>query len=350
MNELDDRKTLHAARAQVEAEVARQTRIERRKAARRDCRTNQVSAALGALTDTYVTGALAAAFNKELTVLGGKHLAVEVVRSGTSKATTYTALALKNAVHGQAVVRSVFSEGEQRAVSLAWFFAEISISSSRSAIVFDDPVSSLDHEWRRRVATRLVEEAMQRQVVVFTHDAVFLHMLHMVADAAGAALQSLQVQRSGGVPGYCSPDVPWEKKNVKQRVGALKNEHVALITTRTTGTDVEYAEAVVGYLDRLRKTWERAVEECLFNGVIERFGDGIKTQSIAEVDVSTSDYAAIDAGMSACSAWVHDPAQGLLDPPPAPEELAKMVNDLVSWVMEIRNRRPKNSLPKLTAI
>ncbi|MCB9785415.1 MAG: AAA family ATPase [Deltaproteobacteria bacterium] len=350
MNELEDRKVLSGVRGRLEAEVERKARVERRKVARRDCRTNQVTTLLDALTATHVTEALASAFNKELLALGGKHLAVEVIKTGTSKATTYTALALKNAAHDKAVVRSVLSEGEQRAVSLAWFFAELTLSTSKSAIVFDDPVSSLDHDWRRSVAARLSEEAAQRQVVVFTHDAVFLHMLHADASAAGAVPYSLQVQRCGGAPGYCSADVPWEKKNVKQRVGALKDEHVALSKTKKTGTDNEYAENVVGYLDRLRKTWERAVEECLFNGVIERFGYGVKTQSIAEVDVLDTDYAAIDAGMSACSAWVHDPAQGLLAPPPTPDEVASMVNALVDWVTEIRNRRPKNSLPKLTRL
>ena len=43
----------------------------------------------------------------------------------------------------------------------------------RSAIVFDDPVLSLDHRWRKRVAKRLVEETKNRQVIVLTHDLVF---------------------------------------------------------------------------------------------------------------------------------------------------------------------------------
>lgn len=350
MNELDDRKVLSGARVQLEVEVARQARAELRRVALQDCRTNQVSVLLGTLTEAHVTGALATAFNQELAVLGGKHLAVEVIKTGTSKATTYTALAIKNAAHNQAVVRSVFSEGEQRTISLAWFFAELTLAPAKSAIVLDDPVSSLDHDSRRKVATRLVTEAVQRQVIVFTHDAVFLHMLHTVAEEAGASPCSLQVQRSGGAPGYCSPDVPWEKMKVKQRIAALTNEHSELKKTKKTGTDDEYGQAVVAYLDRLRKTWERAVEECLFNGVIERFGYGVKTQSIAEVDVLTTDYNAIDTGMSACSAWVHDPAQELSEPPPSPDEIAAMMNDLVGWVNTIRERRPKNSLPKLKTI
>jgi energy-coupling factor transporter ATP-binding protein EcfA2 len=350
MHALEDRKVLYGARALIEAEVARQVRVELRTSALRDCMTSQVSKLLGTLTGTHVTGALASAFNQELALLGGNHLAVEVVKIGTSKATTYTALALRNAVHDQAVVRSVFSEGEQRAISLAWFFAELAISAVKSAIVFDDPVSSLDHDWRRKVAKRLVKEAAQRQVVVFTHDAVFLHMLHTTADEAGLAPSSLQIQRAGGAPGYCSPDVPWEKMKVKERVGVLTNDLVALTKTKKTGTDEEYAKAVVAYLDRLRKTWERAIEECLFNGVIERFGYGVRTQSIEGVDVLPTDYAAIDVGMSACSAWVHDTAQRLGDPPPGPDDIATMVNSLVVWVNAVRDRRPKTSIPKLKPI
>jgi len=50
------------------------------------------------------------------------------------------------------------SEGEFRAVALAAFFAELSQSQNKSAIVVDDPVSSLDHLHRERAAQRLVVE------------------------------------------------------------------------------------------------------------------------------------------------------------------------------------------------
>jgi ABC-type lipoprotein export system ATPase subunit len=350
MHELDDRKALSGARPHLEADLARQRRANRRKVAIGSCQTASTSALLGSLTKIHVTDTLAAAFNDELAVLGGEHLAVEVVKSGTSKATAYTGLALKNALHGKAVLPSVFSEGEQRAVSLAWFFAELALPATRSAIVFDDPVTSLDHDWRRKVANRLAHEATRRQVIVFTHDAVFLHMLNEASVKACIAPVNLQVQRSSGQPGYCSVDVPWEKMSVKQRVATLKQQHVTMTMTKRIGTDEEYAQAVVAFLDRLRKTWERAIEECLFNGVIERFGYGVKTLSLSEVDVLKGDHAAIHAGMAACSAWVHDPAQGLSDPPPSPTEIKGMVNDLVAWVNILRERRGSRSLPKLTAL
>jgi hypothetical protein len=42
-----------------------------------------------------------------------------------------------------------------------------------TGIVFDDPVSSLDHMRREQIARRLAREAKVRQVNVFTHDLAF---------------------------------------------------------------------------------------------------------------------------------------------------------------------------------
>src|SRR5450756_1627295 len=65
-------------------------------------------------------------------------------------------------------VKEIVSEGEFRAIALAAFLAELAQSSDRSAIVVDDPVCSLDHMHRRRVAEKLVKEAAARQVIILT--------------------------------------------------------------------------------------------------------------------------------------------------------------------------------------
>jgi len=72
-------------------------------------------------------------------------------------------------------VEEVLSEGEHRCLATAAFLAELGQSGHTSAIVLDDPVSSLDHKHRDAVAARLVEEAKARQVIIFTHDLAFLY-------------------------------------------------------------------------------------------------------------------------------------------------------------------------------
>jgi wobble nucleotide-excising tRNase len=73
--------------------------------------------------------------------------------------------------------RDILSEGEQRAIAMGSFLAEVSIGGGTGGIVVDDPVSSLDHKRRERVAARLVQEAEKRQVIIFTHDLYFLAVL-----------------------------------------------------------------------------------------------------------------------------------------------------------------------------
>ena len=58
--------------------------------------------------------------------------------------------------------------------------------------VFDDPVSSLDHRHRDRVAERLAEEGKTRQVVVFTHDMAFLLLLDEACRPAKDRSETLQ--------------------------------------------------------------------------------------------------------------------------------------------------------------
>ena len=105
--------------------------------------------------------------------------------------------------------------------------------------------------------------------------------------------------------------------SVGKRIKALKNDYVSVKKTHQTGTDEAYAQAVTTFLDRLRKTWERAVEECLFNKVVERFNPGVSTLRLSVIDIHPTDHVAVEDGMSTCSAWVHDPAQPLANPPPS---------------------------------
>ena len=68
---------------------------------------------------------------------------------------------------------SVLSEGEQNVIAIADFMAEVRMSENSVPVVFDDPVSSLDHRRVKEVAGRIADLALDHQVVVFTHDIYF---------------------------------------------------------------------------------------------------------------------------------------------------------------------------------
>ena len=63
----------------------------------------------------------------------------------------------------------VLSEGEQRVLAIADFIAETRMSEYSVPVIFDDPVSSLDHRRIGDVAKRIADLASDHQVVVFTH-------------------------------------------------------------------------------------------------------------------------------------------------------------------------------------
>lgn len=67
----------------------------------------------------------------------------------------------------------------------------------KSAVVFDDPVSSLSHQWSTRVANRLVKESLNRQVVILTHDIVFYKLLlESVENTEGCTSNEICLERS----------------------------------------------------------------------------------------------------------------------------------------------------------
>jgi hypothetical protein len=81
---------------------------------------------------------------------------VEVVRSGGQFGSPR--YQVRFFANPEAKVHNALSEGEQTCVGLAAFLTELTTASHESALVFDDPVSSLDHRWRNKVAERPVAE------------------------------------------------------------------------------------------------------------------------------------------------------------------------------------------------
>ena len=88
------------------------------------------------------------------------------------------------------------------------FLAELTTADSRSTIVFDDPVSSLDHMHREAVANRLAKEGQHRQIVVFTHDIAFLFLLDKACHEKGTHIASRSINRGAEFAGFCCPNPP----------------------------------------------------------------------------------------------------------------------------------------------
>jgi energy-coupling factor transporter ATP-binding protein EcfA2 len=295
-----------------------------------------------AVTKAVVSERLKKSFKDELGNLGFRHVEVELKEAGGAEGVFYHKLVLTRAPGVE--LPKVVSEGEQRCLSIAAFFSELSTADDLSGIVFDDPVSSLDFEWRHGVARRLVQESKTRQVIVFTHDVVFLLALRQFANELGIEPLDQHVRRLPKGTGVCLDELPWVALAVKKRIGHLKNEWQKADKLHRDGHQDAYEKEAKDLYGLLREAWERGLEEVLLGGVVERYRPGVQTQQIAAIaDISPEDCKAVETAMSKCSTWLrgHDQAAAARAPVPGPTELKADIEALESWVKAINKRRGK---------
>jgi ABC-type Mn2+/Zn2+ transport system ATPase subunit len=239
-----------------------------------------VSRQMTKLADTYVTDALAEAMNDELTKLGRRRRVEPELIGRTAVGRTMMALKM---VDCDEPASQVLSEGEQRAMSLALFLAELRLQDHRSTVVFDDPSTSFDHHHRRRMAARLAELAKERPVVVFTHDAVFLAELGSTVTYTGQQVLFQTVGWGEGQgPGFVSAGLTWETMSTKDRLTQVRD---IVATLRGAGDYLDEAtkEKIKVAYTKLRGTIERAVREVFLNNTVQPFSDAVSIESFGIV-------------------------------------------------------------------
>jgi energy-coupling factor transporter ATP-binding protein EcfA2 len=335
LGELEARIKLSQVKEAVIAAVAKFEHQGKLKSCLSAVRTNAISNKASELAEKVVSQELADALNREFRNLGVSNLSVSLQsRADRGKALHKLKLQL-------AQVRNpseILSEGEQRAIAIGSFLAEVGLNDGKGGVVFDDPMSSLDHRRRERVAKRLANEALQRQVIIFTHDIYFLCLLTEEAKKIGATVATQSLTRRAAGFGIADPELPFEGKNASKRISALKAQHQAIAKLHKDGNEPEHHKQTVEAYFRLRMAWERAVEEVLLREVIIRFRKGVETQRLAGVSVDDGDYAQVHAGMSKCSNYAHDKAMVGGVAVPDPDELLADILALENWRILVHNR------------
>lgn len=297
--------------------------------------TRGITTKAAELTEKTVSRNLETALNQEFKALGAGQLKVVLqTRPEKGKALHKLKLNLPQARE----LGAILSEGEQRAIAIGSFLAEVGLSGSSGGIIFDDPVSSLDHLRREHVARRLVEEAKVRQVIVLTHEIFFVCLLMESAERAGVpCLTQTLTQRKEGF-GVSEQDLPFEGKKTKDRVGALRALQQDIAKHQRDGDEPERRRKTVEAYRALRLAWERATEEVLFRETVLRFRKSIETNRLAGVSVTDQDYAVIEAGMTKCSNYAHDGALLGQAAVPDPDELLTDIGALDDWRKEVVQR------------
>ncbi|HHH47911.1 MAG TPA: ATPase [Gammaproteobacteria bacterium] len=300
--------------------------------------THGISRKATELTEKAVTKELEQALNREFQDLQAGHLRV-VLTASTVKGSTRHKLRLDMPARFE--LSGVLSEGEQRAIAIASFLAEASITPGNGTLVFDDPVSSLDHARRELIARRLAAEATKRQVIVFTHDLYFLNLLLEEADARGLQPLTQMVVQGVDGPGLVIDDLPFQGKGTKARVGQLRQLHQRAEKLWREKNQADYDRLVREGYRMLRDAWERAVEEVLFNRTVERFRKGVETNRLRRVVIEPQDQEDVDRGMTKCSNFAHDNPLAAGVSVPAPDEFLADIEALEAFRKRVEGRRQK---------
>ncbi|RDY34403.1 ATPase, partial [Escherichia coli] len=326
------------AKQNILAEIKRRKMLALYSNLSSSCQSTSITALTSTIAKSGAIGNLQEAFRNELKKFGFQNLDVSTETRG-SRGKQMLKLHLTGKSNS---IMEVASEGEQKCVALASFLAELTVDDRKSAIIFDDPINSLDHKWRRKFADRIVEESLTRQVIVFTHDMPFLKMLEEASEEAKSKLNLISIAKYGDTAGFPFPEPPWDAKNTQSRIGFLKNSLPDLKKMEISG-DLKYEFQVKHTYNLMRETWERLVEEWLLRKVVERFARGVKTQSLKEImnDITSEDNDTISAAMSKCSTFMygHDNATGVAVDCPRYNEVEQDVANLDTYFKALKKRR-----------
>jgi ABC-type dipeptide/oligopeptide/nickel transport system ATPase subunit len=302
--------------------------------AQRQLSTRSISTHIGELSKLAITTRLKRSLAVEIAELDPIADRVELAASASKGK---PAVQFKLRSEGRERVAKVLSTGEQTALATAFFLAELRVSNERSTIILDDPVSSLDHQRREHVATRLAEEARQRQVVVLTHDLVFLYYLQEKAAELGVELHGQALRRAYHAVGVVEPDLPWNAKSPMGHLKALRHRLKSELKPLFKGNDPRYErEAELWTLD-LRKAYERLIEVYVLGGTVERQARHIKVRNLHQVRWSPELAREIDAAVKELSAGAH---QGPLGQQPSPLPLPKLEARLEKFAAICEQTKP----------
>ena len=213
---------------------------------------------------------------------------ISISKARTSKGTTYKKCGFNN-INDK--VPDVLSEGEQKIVAFANFLSECTIDNATNTIVLDDPVTSLDQEYRESIAKMIIELSRNRQIIIFTHDLYFVSYLfykHKELISTDCNIVSLETRDE--ISGFVTDDIPYLAKNVQQRIDTIR--HDLDVIRGLSPTDSQQRNYILNDAkEKIRQLVERTVEDILIGSTVNRFKKDIafKHDNLAHLIITNQD-------------------------------------------------------------
>lgn len=215
-------------------------------------------------------------FNQECADLKG-NFGIAINHTGTL-GTSYRQLFIKGKNPS-----AILSEGEQKVIALADFLVEMQLSDVNKGVIFDDPVTSLDEERKSLIAERLVKEATSKQMIIFTHDLVFVSSLVAISEEQKINMDCHWIEKLDEKPGVVwLKNAPSFEKSYKKSGKAQDYYNEA----KQCGPQQREDKIKNGFA-ALRTSYETLVVFDLFKGVVQRFNERISIDSLPNVNFTS---------------------------------------------------------------
>jgi predicted ATPase len=174
----------------------------------------------------------------------------------------------------------VLSEGEQKALALADFLAEVTAVPASSPVVFDDPITSMDYRRIHEVCDRIVTLAESHQIIVFTHNIWFA--AELLGKANKKSWKYYDIRLEGGDAGMVTAASHPRVDTIAQVSGRVKTMIDA--AEKQTG-EVKAALVEKGY-EELRGLCEIVVEHEILKGVVQRYAPNVMMTKLDKINVA----------------------------------------------------------------
>lgn len=299
--------------------------------------TNPITRMHGTLTQKYVTDELTEVLKAELDAIGVDNRLLFLDRDSKKGATTHK-LKLASKWYKKHISR-VLSEGEMKSAAIASFLAEIEHFGHTSGIIFDDPVNSLDHEWTSSVAERLVKEGSKRQVIIFTHDIVFLDALRFESMTQNIDMKISYITTKNNEKGIIDDDgKPWVKTATKKQLNFIESRLQEAKTLKENGEKENSNSVLRDCISLLRTCCESIIEIDLLGGVVTRYSPNVETKRLNAVSIDDEDIKTIYIEMTLDSEPLHSSPKMKDKALPTFEKVQERIASLRSYIKKLHDR------------
>ena len=332
INELEAQKALVDNYFIIKTNIDFLKEIHELELAEKKVSTNKITSKSKELAQELITTEYVNRFEQELKKISKNDIEVKLVQQKAGKGKTPYKVVLFDVSGNQISPQDILSEGENRATALAAFFAESSGRIENTPLVVDDPISSLDYLYENKVIDRLVQAAMIRQVIVFTHRISMVVGIYEKAKEYKVEYKEISLKSSKSKKGVPSDFSDIGTKSTSQLNTLI--DHKLPKLKRLDEFSEDYLVLFHNICQDFRNVVEKSIEEILLNEVVKRFRREIQTKNKLEklANITTEDCQMFDRFMTKYSYYDHS----MSDETPLIEmsidELEKDLKELQTWI------------------